>query len=179
LGPLLPRQGPVGAGWRIRTPDLLITTRHTTCARGVGLERRTARGGRESIDHPPGAHDDLSNAAAGALVIASQKKALSFGRRTPQVHLGYSSAKRRQDAYQYRKVTDVSIKHEIEDMANAETKRIPVGETGVWIQPHEVRGERTKFGIFDSKGNLCGYVWDEAAAKAAAAQLGETGQITR
>ncbi len=32
------------------------------------LERRTARGGRDSIDHPPGAHDDLANVAAGALV---------------------------------------------------------------------------------------------------------------
>ncbi len=32
------------------------------------LERRTARGGRDSIDHPPRAHDDLANAAAGALV---------------------------------------------------------------------------------------------------------------
>jgi hypothetical protein len=36
----------------------------------LGLERRTARGGRDSIDHPPGAHDDLANAAAGALVCA-------------------------------------------------------------------------------------------------------------
>jgi hypothetical protein len=33
-----------------------------------GLERRTARGGRDSIDHPPGAHDDLANCVAGALV---------------------------------------------------------------------------------------------------------------
>ena len=32
------------------------------------LERRTARGGRDSIDHPPRAHDDAANAAAGALV---------------------------------------------------------------------------------------------------------------
>lgn len=31
----------------------------------VGLERRTARGGRDSIDHAPGAHDDLANATAG------------------------------------------------------------------------------------------------------------------
>jgi len=31
----------------------------------VGLERRTARGGRDSIDHAPGAHDDLANAVAG------------------------------------------------------------------------------------------------------------------
>lgn len=35
-----------------------------------GLERRTARGGRDSIDHRPGAHDDLCNAVAGAIVSA-------------------------------------------------------------------------------------------------------------
>ena len=35
-----------------------------------GLERRTARGGRESIDHPPSGHDDLINAVAGAAVGA-------------------------------------------------------------------------------------------------------------
>jgi hypothetical protein len=36
-----------------------------------GLERRTARGGRDSIDHSTGRHDDAANAAAGALVLAS------------------------------------------------------------------------------------------------------------
>jgi hypothetical protein len=35
-----------------------------------GLERRTARGGRDSVDHAPGNHDDLANAAAGAIVLA-------------------------------------------------------------------------------------------------------------
>jgi hypothetical protein len=34
-----------------------------------GLERRTARGGRDLIDHPPGAHDDIANAVAGSLVL--------------------------------------------------------------------------------------------------------------
>lgn len=34
----------------------------------VGLERRTARSGRDSIDHSPGGHDDLANAVAGVLV---------------------------------------------------------------------------------------------------------------
>jgi hypothetical protein len=29
----------------------------------AGLERRTARGGRDSIDHAPGGHDDVCNAA--------------------------------------------------------------------------------------------------------------------
>jgi hypothetical protein len=36
-----------------------------------GLERRTARGGKDSIDHGPGAHDDISNSVAGAIVLAS------------------------------------------------------------------------------------------------------------
>jgi hypothetical protein len=36
-----------------------------------GLERRTARGGRDSIDHAPGAHDDLANSVAGAIVSAT------------------------------------------------------------------------------------------------------------
>jgi hypothetical protein len=34
----------------------------------VGLERRTSRAGRDSIDHGPGGHDDCANAAAGLLV---------------------------------------------------------------------------------------------------------------
>ena len=42
----------------------------------VGLERRTARGGRDSIDHAPGAHDDLANAVAG--VVATLATAKSY-----------------------------------------------------------------------------------------------------
>jgi hypothetical protein len=41
----------------------------------IGLERRTARGGRDSIDHGPGGHDDLANVAAGALALAATKSA--------------------------------------------------------------------------------------------------------
>ncbi len=37
-----------------------------------GLERRTARGGRDSIDHPPGGRDDVANAVAGAVVRAAK-----------------------------------------------------------------------------------------------------------
>jgi hypothetical protein len=42
----------------------------------ASLERRTARGGRETVDHPPsaGAHDDVINAAAGALVLAARTR---------------------------------------------------------------------------------------------------------
>jgi hypothetical protein len=35
-----------------------------------GLERRTTRGGRDSVDHPPGTHDDVANAVAGAICRA-------------------------------------------------------------------------------------------------------------
>jgi hypothetical protein len=37
----------------------------------TALERRTARGGRDSIDHPVGQHDDIANAVAGAIVMAA------------------------------------------------------------------------------------------------------------
>jgi hypothetical protein len=36
----------------------------------VGLERRVARGGKDSIDHPRGGHDDIANAVAGVLTSA-------------------------------------------------------------------------------------------------------------
>lgn len=38
----------------------------------VGLERRTARGGRDSIDHPPGGHDDRANVVAGLVSLNSR-----------------------------------------------------------------------------------------------------------
>ncbi len=50
--------------------DLLDNTRMIT--QFVGLERRTSRGGKDSIDHAPGAHDDIANSVAGAIVMASQ-----------------------------------------------------------------------------------------------------------
>ncbi len=37
-----------------------------------GLERRTARSGKDSIDHAPGGHDDRINAIAGSLVAAQK-----------------------------------------------------------------------------------------------------------
>jgi hypothetical protein len=42
------------------------------------LERKTARGGRDSIDHAPRAHDDLCNASAGACVLAGDRPPLSW-----------------------------------------------------------------------------------------------------
>jgi hypothetical protein len=51
----------------------------------LGLERRTSRGGRDSVDHRPGAHDDVANACALAAVAASRSHAAStpvFAQRT-------------------------------------------------------------------------------------------------
>jgi hypothetical protein len=59
----------INAG-RVELPDLPRLR-----AQLVGLERRTARGGRDSVDHAPGGHDDVANAAAGALVMVAE----SFG----------------------------------------------------------------------------------------------------
>ena len=62
-----PAQKPKGDLYRDMLPiinsrklDLLDDARLLT--QMLGLERRTARGGRDSIDHAPGAHDDLANA---------------------------------------------------------------------------------------------------------------------
>jgi hypothetical protein len=40
----------------------------------ISLERRTARSGKDSIDHPPGAHDDVANSVAGAAVLAAARR---------------------------------------------------------------------------------------------------------
>jgi hypothetical protein len=55
---------PINAG-RVTLLDL-----KPMLAQFAALERRVARGGRDSIDHPPQGRDDLSNSAAGALVRA-------------------------------------------------------------------------------------------------------------
>jgi hypothetical protein len=47
-----------------------------------GLERRTARSGRDSIDHAPGAHDDIANAAAGALLLVRERIPMRISRQT-------------------------------------------------------------------------------------------------
>jgi hypothetical protein len=62
--------------------DLLDNDRMKTQL--LGLERRTSRVGKDTIDHGPGAHDDVANAVAGALVAAFNDP-------------GYSSVQRRRD----------------------------------------------------------------------------------
>jgi hypothetical protein len=47
-----------------------------------GLERRTARSGRDSIDHARDQHDDVANAVAGALVEANTKRGMKINPET-------------------------------------------------------------------------------------------------
>ena len=58
---------PLNAG-KIELPD-----HKTLRAELLGLERRTARSGRDTISHRIGAHDDCACAAALALVLAGEK----------------------------------------------------------------------------------------------------------
>ncbi len=50
------------------------------------LERRTARGGRDSIDHPPNGHDDLANAACGVVQDLLVRQPAGEGGPVPIVH---------------------------------------------------------------------------------------------
>ena len=49
-----------------------------------GLERRTARSGKDSIDHGLGSHDDLANAAAGALLLVGTGRVMIWETLTPE-----------------------------------------------------------------------------------------------
>ncbi len=55
-----------------KTCDLLDHARLRTQL--IGLERRVARSGKDSIDHGPGAHDDIANAVAGVLTSMGVRK---------------------------------------------------------------------------------------------------------
>jgi hypothetical protein len=57
---------PLINGVRLELPPV-IRLKTQLCS----LERRTSRGGRDSIDHPPGSHDDLANAVAGAAAVVT------------------------------------------------------------------------------------------------------------
>lgn len=55
-----------------KTCDLLDHQRLRTQL--IGLERRVARSGRDSIDHAPGGHDDIANSVAGVLTSMGVRK---------------------------------------------------------------------------------------------------------
>jgi hypothetical protein len=54
----------------------------------IGLERRVRVGGKDQIDHAPGAHDDLANSAMGAVVMCEQAAPVNFSRKIQYQNLG-------------------------------------------------------------------------------------------
>ena len=60
---------------RLNAQTIDLLDHDKTVKQLVSLERRTARGGRESIDHPPSGKDDVANAVAGVASLARQPKA--------------------------------------------------------------------------------------------------------
>ena len=67
-----------------------------------GLERRTARGGRDSIDHAPGGHDDLANAVAGAAALALGHQGVVVTRELLQ-RVAAMPARRKHTAWGFRR----------------------------------------------------------------------------
>ena len=62
----------LGEGYRVALLDIERLVHQLN-----SLERRRGRTGRDIIDHPKGGHDDLINAAAGALVLAQDGSSTS------------------------------------------------------------------------------------------------------
>lgn len=59
----------------------------------AGLERKTRPGGKDSISHFPGSHDDCANAAAGACVMTSKPKIIPRIWRVDDLRRGFGGFK--------------------------------------------------------------------------------------
>lgn len=55
---------------RMNSRQVELLDNHVLIRQLQQLERRRGRGGRDTVDHPPKGHDDVVNAAAGALTLA-------------------------------------------------------------------------------------------------------------
>lgn len=55
----------------VNTGRVELLDHPTLRAELLALERRSVRGGRDSIDHPRGGHDDVANAAAGCVALVA------------------------------------------------------------------------------------------------------------
>ena len=58
------------------------------------LERRTSRAGRDTIDHPSGGHDDVSNAVAGCITLLAVKKQFPAHGFTPEATQAFAAIMR-------------------------------------------------------------------------------------
>jgi hypothetical protein len=66
-------------GLAVRSGQVELPPCGTLAGQLIALERRTSRGGRDLIDHPPGGHDDRANAVAGVVhAMAKPRQAFVF-----------------------------------------------------------------------------------------------------
>jgi hypothetical protein len=59
---------------RLCSGEIELPDEPTMVSQLASLERRTRSGGRDTIDHPPGGHDDLANVIAGVAVAAVARR---------------------------------------------------------------------------------------------------------
>lgn len=59
---------------RLNSEAVILPPCQRTQRQFIALERRTSRAGRDTIDHPPGGHDDRANAVAGAVTVARRPR---------------------------------------------------------------------------------------------------------
>ena len=79
----------------------------------VGLERRTARGGKDSVDHAPGAHDDLANVVCGlavGLAVDAQPVSLVWGRKHRRRTLFTSKTSKPNEVWSTQVLADGAVK---------------------------------------------------------------------
>jgi hypothetical protein len=57
---------PLNCCQALNSGQIILPRHDRLVAQICGLERRTGRSGKDSIDHAPNGHDDIANAVAGA-----------------------------------------------------------------------------------------------------------------
>src|SRR3954469_19396985 len=57
---------------RLNSGSIVLPRHDRLISQLVSLERMVSRGGRDTISHPVGGHDDVANAVAGAAVLAGR-----------------------------------------------------------------------------------------------------------
>lgn len=60
----------------LNSTQIKLLDDHRLATQLLGLERRTSRSGKDTIDHGPGGHDDIANVVAGVASIALNKGGL-------------------------------------------------------------------------------------------------------
>lgn len=97
----------------LNSRSIVLLDNERMIAQLCSLERRTGRSGKDVIDHPLNSHDDLINAAAGALVLCAKPKSKGFEWYVPRaggggVFIDGDGNRREVGGYQGEVVTDIS-----------------------------------------------------------------------